>query len=252
MFRNSDKTTLREARRIAEALADKYIAKGAIGAVFLGALARGYFDKFSDIDVVIIKSKKSKIPNERKDYFNKEGFELDYWVVNYEDLLAKKWEMEARWAYTQCLIYHDTNDRIKKLLKQKVPLKKKEKNWLLIEGTTQSEWYIRELTNSWTERGDVASAHSMINYGIDHFLNALFIFNNQLIPAQKWKFYWAQRLHWLPKNFVKKIKEVYQTNNFNRAELESRRRAFMYLWNQLLPKVEREVGMKFKEFAVFV
>src|SRR3989338_9618309 len=115
MFRNSNKAMLRKERKIAETLAGKYIKRGSLGVVFLGALARGYFDEYADIDVIIIKSKKSKIPSERKDYFNKEGFELDYCVVNYEDLLAKKWEMEARWAYTQCLIYHDTNDRIKKL-----------------------------------------------------------------------------------------------------------------------------------------
>ena len=247
MFRNSNKAMLRKARKIAETLAGKYIERGALGVVFLGALARGYFDEYADIDVIIIKSKKSKIPSEQKDYFNKKGFELDYCVVNYEDLLREKWSMEARWAYSQSIIYHDAKGVIKKLLKQKVPLKKSERKQLLIEGCAQSEWYVNELTKSWTLRGDTMSAHSMIHYGTEHFLNALFVLNGQLIPAGKWKFYCAQRLRWLPKNFAKKIKEVYKVETFSSAQLKKRRQAFMYLWNQLLPKVEREVGMKFSK-----
>ncbi len=252
MFKNSDAVRLGKARKVAENLAKKYIIKGAIGVVFLGAIARGYFDKYADVDVIIIKSKKSKIPNEHKDYFNKEGFELDYWVVNYEDLLASKWDMEARWAYSQSVIYRDTNGMVRKLLKRKVPLKKSEKKQLLIDNTVQSEWYINELTRSWTARSNMGSAHSMFLYGVDNFFDALFVLNNQLIPAKKWKFYLAQRLRWLPKGFSKKLKEVYRVNNFSRAELEQRKQAFMYLWKQFLPKVEKEVGMKFAEFTALV
>jgi len=51
----------------------------------------------------------------------------------------------------------------------------------------------------------------------------------------------------LPHGFEEKVKEIYIVKALNQKELQRRKRAFMYLWRQLSPRIEKEVGMSIKE-----
>jgi len=72
------------------------------------------------------------------------------------------------------------------------------------------------------------------------------------LPGSKWRIYLVQRLEWLPKEFNEKLREVLLIKDFSIKELERRRSALNYIWRQILPKAEKEVGMKFNEFKKLV
>ena len=87
---------LAEAISVAEEFASKLKRKGVVGIVFLGGIARGYFDKFSDIDIIIFKEKKAELGMRREDEIEFKGFKIDYEITNYEDKLKSEWDIVER------------------------------------------------------------------------------------------------------------------------------------------------------------
>ncbi len=59
---SSDARQLEQATQVAETFARQYHRDGIVGIVFLGAIARGYFDHNSDIDVALFKTQGADIP----------------------------------------------------------------------------------------------------------------------------------------------------------------------------------------------
>jgi len=241
-----------EAMAVAKEFASKFKRKGVVGIVFLGGVARGYFDKFSDIDIIIFKRKRVKIGMKREDEIEFKGFKIDYEIISYEDFVKSEWEMEKRWAFSSAKIFYDPEGKIRALINKKVRLKDEEKKWMIVEGMTQSEWYCNYSSEAWVHRNDLISAHYSIDLALKYLMKALFGLNNQLLPDEKWQMYQVQRLKWLPRGFKEKLKEIIFVKDLSIKELQRRRNALNYLWKQMLPKAEKEVGIKFDEFKRLV
>ena len=241
-----------EALATAKEFASRFKRKGVVGIVFLGAIARGYFDKFSDIDVIIFKRRKHRFRLKYQAEIEYKGFRIDYEIVNYEDSARSEWDMEKRWAFSNALIYYDPESKIRQLISDKVPLKSKERKWMIIEGMIQSEWYCNIVSESWVYRGDVVSAHYSINAALEELLNAVFAINKELFPPKKWRIRQSFHLRWLPKEFRAKLEQIMQVKALSTKELKRRRAALNYLWEQVLPRAEEEVGMRFGEFKTMV
>ncbi|HDH91700.1 MAG TPA: DUF4037 domain-containing protein [Candidatus Aenigmarchaeota archaeon] len=251
-FKELKEEKLAQATAVAREFASKFKRDGVVGIVFLGGIARGYFDKFADIDIIIFKKKKAKLGVKHEDEIEYKGFKIDYEIANYEDSLKTEWETEKRWAFSNAKIFYDPEGKIKALINRKVRLKNKERKWMIIEGMTQSEWYCNHCSELWLYRKDIISAHYSISLALEYLMRALFGLNNQLLPAKKWLIYQVQRLKWLPKGFNEKLKEIMLVKDFSVKELKRRRNALIYLWEQMLPRAEKEVGMKFDEFKNLV
>ena len=252
-FKNLRTEKLAEAIIVAEEFASRFKRKGIIGIVFLGGIARGYFDKFTDIDIIIFKRKNAKLRMKLEDEIEYKNFTIDYEITNYEDSIKSEWSTEKRWAFSTVKIFYDSQGKIKALIDKKViPLKSTEKKMMLIEGMTQSEWYCNIMTNSWILRGDILGAHYSIYFALDELLKAIFALNNELLPNKKWRIYQVQRLKWLPKKFNEKLKEIMLMKNNSVKEIQRRRNALNYIWKQMLPIAEKEIGMKFNEFKKLV
>jgi hypothetical protein len=102
------------------------------------------------------------------------------------------------------------------------------------------------------ERGNIISAHHMFNQGLNYFFDMLFALNDQLVADVKWRYYCVEKLTRLPLNFHERIKEVLLLNAFTVEEIERRQRAFMEMWQQMVPLVEQEVQMPYDEFKDLV
>lgn len=245
-IRSHDPALLEKARRVAVEFCQPYLVPEVAGIVFLGGIARGYFDGSSDIDLGIVKKQGADIGLKDK-FLMVDGIEVQIWLEDYESELTAAWDMPKRWTYSQGLIHYDPEGKIKRLLAEKVPLKPEERQNELMEGLCLSEWYINRLTQLWVERGSLASAHHMFGTGLNYFLNMLFVLNHELIPDAKWKLYCAGRLPMLPEGFNTHLEETMRVNSFTPPELERRRLAFMGMWEQMKPLVEKEVGLSYAE-----
>lgn len=251
-IKGSNKQLFTKASRIATDFCKKYCNDpSVVGILWYGALARGYFDSFADVDIGIFVKKDSTIKCHKKSIWV-DGVEIDYAIISYENSLNDEWDQNGRFAHSEAIIYSDPKGLIKKLLKKKVTLTKKERDWLLMKGTVQSEWRCLDLSKSWTQRGDLLSAHAMFLKGLDHFLDALYVYNHELIPDPKWKVYFSYQLKWLPKNYKKLFTECLLMKSLTLKDLERRRNAFMKLWNPLAKRAEKELGMTTTEMDVIV
>ena len=250
-IQSSDPALLGKAARIAKAFVQPYLRDDIAGIVFLGAIARGYFDRSADIDIAIFKISGSNAP--LPDKFQKvEDIEVQCWISDYETDCAAPWDMSRRWTYARAQIYYDPGGRISRLIEDKVPLKPEERKWLLMSGLTSSEWYINRLTQLWVERGNIVSAHHMFEQGLNYFFDMLFGLNNELVADMKWRYYCAEKLERLPCKFRERIRDAMTLHAFSLEELERRKAAFMEMWREMKPVVEKEAGLSFDEMLQIV
>ncbi len=250
-IRSSNPALLKKATRVAEEFAKQFVGDDMVGIVFLGAIARGYFDRSADIDIALFKKQASRISLASK-FFRIDGLEVQVWLSDYESELTNPWDMPKRWTYSQGRIYFDPLDKISQLLDDKVPLKPEEKKWLMMSGLTLSEWYVNRLTQLWVERGNIISAHQMLDQGINYFFDMLFGLNNELVADMKWRYYCVEQLERLPGNFQERLKDVMTLRSFTIGELERRKNAFMKMWQEMKPIIEEEVQMTFNEMVQII
>lgn len=251
LIQSSDPALLKKATQVAKEFAQQYIRDDIVGIVFLGAIARGYFDHSADIDIALFKKQASEISLTNK--FLKIGdLEIHCWLSDYESELTIPWDMAKRWTFSQGQIHYDPLGKISQLLEEKVPLKSEEKKWLLMSGLVSSEWYINRLTLLWVERGNLISAHHMFDQGLNYFFDMLFAHNNQLVADMKWRYYCVEQLVLLPHKFQERIKDTMILHSFSKEELKRRQAAFMEMWQEMKPIIENEVQMSYDEMLQIV
>lgn len=248
---SSDPALLAKARQTAQAFAAPLRTEGVVGIVFLGAVARGYFDPAADIDIAIFKRRGADLPLKDK-FYSVDGFEVQVWLSDYEDELTSDWDMARRWTYANAQIDYDPQGAAARLIAEKVPLRAEERKWLVMSGLTLSEWYVNRLTQLWVERGSLTSAHHMVDQGLLYFYDLLFGLNHALVADMKWRLYCVSRLELLPERFAERIQEVMLLRAFTVEELHRRRQAFMGLWEEMKPAAEAAAGMSFAEMLKVV
>lgn len=251
IIQSSNPELLEKATGVAKEFVQQFIGDDVVGIVFLGAIARGYFDHSADIDIAIFKKQASEIPLKNK-FLKIDDLEVQCWLSDYESEITASWDISKRWAYSQGQIYFDPLDKISQLLKEKVPLKSEEKKWLMMSGLTLSEWYSNRLTQLWVERGNIISAHHMFDQGLNYFFDMLFGLNNQLVADMKWRYYCAEQLERLPPDFQERIRDIMILHSVSMEELERRQKAFMEMWGEMKPIIEKEVQMSFEEMLQIV
>jgi len=248
---SSDPALLAKAVSVAEDFASRQVQPGVAGVVFLGAVARGYFDPYADIDVGIFTNPGAAVPPPAS-YSHEQGFEIHAFMSDLAQEAAQPWDMAKRWAFSTHRLFYDPDGLLVSLFQQKIPLQPEERCWLMIEGMTQSEWCISTLPRLWAARGDLAGAQYQFNEGINFFLNAMFGLNDRLVPDFKWRYYCAARLPVLPPGFRSGMEDLLRVSAFDQVDIDRRFQAFMGLWQAVLPLVEAEVCLPFNEFAQLV
>jgi predicted nucleotidyltransferase len=248
---STNRLLLEKATRVAREFAQRYATDEVVGIVFLGAVARGYFDESADIDIAIIKRRSATMPLPAK--FSKvEGLEVHCWLSDFEDELAGQWDMAKRWTFSQAQVFYDPQGDVVRLITERVPLKPAERRQMLMHGLVLSEWYVNRLAGLWVKRGNIVSAHHMFCQGLDYFSEMLFALNNRLVPDSKWRYYCLERLPVLPSGFREGVRDTMALHSFSPAELERRQSAFMALWQEMRPVVEGELQMTFDEMLQVV
>jgi len=92
----------------------------------------------------------------------------------------------------------------------------------------------------------------MFDQGLNYFFDMLFGLNNQLVADMKWRYYCAKQLERLPHNFQERIKDTMILHSVSMEELERRKKAFMDMWGEMKPIIEKEVKMSFEEMLQIV
>lgn len=241
MFPSSETASsklLEEAQRVADEVASAFIGRqGVVGIVYLGGLARGYFDEYSDIDVVVYKRKGARIGWPREREYEYKGFTIDLEVRNYERDLYRQWNAEERWVFLHSLIHYDPYGLVKRLIELKVPLGERERRKLLSWELARAGWSLSDV-DAWLHRGDPLSAHFAAITALRHLLRALSVLNAIPPPSDKWLLHVASSLERRPPQLSELVRDALTASSLTGEEFKRRKAALRELRSWLLTQVQ--------------
>lgn len=220
--RAESRDLLAAAEKVADEISSAFIGKrGVVGIVYLGALARGYFDEYSDIDIVVYKRKGARLGWPRELEYTYSGFTIDLELRDYEKELRRSWGLEERWVFLHARIHYDPFGLVRELLELKVPLTYRERAELLRDELRKAEWSLGD-AHAWLQRGDLSSAHFMVSTALRHALRAIVLFNGQPPPPDKWLFRAALASDKRPPKLRDLLEKALLTPELSSTELQRR------------------------------
>jgi len=95
------------------------------GIVFMGGLVRGFADKYSDVDAIVLlkerdEALRQKIKEIGLDEARRAGVDVDLEVHFLEEIRTRKWSEIARWDFSHARIAFDREGEVEKLFRTKL------------------------------------------------------------------------------------------------------------------------------------
>jgi len=239
--------------RIAQRLASKISShRGVIGIAFLGGLVRGFADRFSDVDIVVLLAGRNQAL--RKQFYDmsstmqrRSGIDIDMEVHFLEDFKKHRWGEMDRWEFSKAKIVYDPEGTVKEVFKEKLRLPPS--FWIrrVVEYAEHLKWYccpprddVGTVAESWVERGDLISAHYCLNYAVDLIVGLIFALNKEHLPAPKWRLFYSYHLKWQPNRYQERIKDAIKIESFSREDFNRRLKAVRRIWDGIAPRIRDE------------
>jgi predicted nucleotidyltransferase len=212
----------------------KYIEKisnrtTVVGIVLTGSAGRGDFDKYSDIDNVVVVSGENKV---KEGKFINGDFLFDTRIVDLNKIKAK-WSNDMYFAYLTSNIVYDPGNILKKIFVSKEKDWKRlivkrisfylvdlsviyefKDNWKCLQSTTHYQKFLK--------RGDYISAHKILNSGFEIILNMFYLINDTPVPDSKNKIRLLHKLKDVPSDIEMILEEALTVKSFNHSDLERR------------------------------
>lgn len=162
------------------------------GIVLLGGIGkRKFIDRFSDIDLSVVISKKDKkqfpLPFEFHYFINNKILEFNIHQLILEDEKKRKWDEGKKEAYSRALIYFDPDNEISDLINNKTKYEKEDHYNKLIWIIQQYKWRGQIHSVRACKRGFPEVAHNLLNECIDFLVEAVYIINERYLPHKKWR-----------------------------------------------------------------
>ncbi len=250
-------------RRIANGLVSRLSSrKGVIGIAFIGGLVRGFVDKYSDLDIVVIISEgeqlREKLYSLSSDIAKQSHVDVDLEIHFVDDFRKRKWDEIDRWEFSAAKIVFDPKGMMKEILERKLTMSKRFWTRRIVIYAEYLKWYccppkrgIGTIAESWVKRGDLFSAHYCLSYAADLALKLTFALNKKHLPAAKWRLFYACRLKWKPRNFERLFKESTRIEDFSMRDLDRRLKAIREMWLSIMPRIRDEVGLSLDESSEY-
>jgi predicted nucleotidyltransferase len=251
-------------KQIAEKLCSQLSSiEGVVGIVFVGGLARGFADRFSDVDIDVYLRKKDRKLREtiRKmgaDEQKRSGIDVDLSTYFVDEFGKRRWTEIDRWDYSHALIVYDLKGEVRRIFDWKLAVSRD--FWVKRIATCAEylKWYccppaenVGTMTEAWVERGDLASAHYCLTYAVDVLLRVIFALNREFVPPQKWRIIYSYTLKWLPSNHEELLREAMIIKELSTSDLERRLKAIRKIWRGTVPEIEKETGLNLEELSKY-
>jgi predicted nucleotidyltransferase len=256
MTKLQGKNHIRKFKQMAERLTSGVLAyRGVAGVIFVGGLVRGFADRYSDVDIVVLLNRRDEdLRKQLKKIGSNEQerscVDVDLEVHFLEDFSTSKWDETTKWDFSQARIVFDPQGKIKKLFNEK--LRVPEGFWTkrIVICAEYLKWYccppeedMKTMVEAWVARGDLVSAHYCVNYALDLLMSVVFALNKRFLPPQKWRIFYSYSLKWLPKGYKRLIEETMTVKSLSMQELERRLVALKEMWRQVSSKIREETGL---------
>jgi len=246
---------LKRFKPVAERLVSEISSvNGVSGVVLLGGLARGFMDKFSDLDItVLLETSDFSLKQHIRRICARErssGLDLDLELYSVADFKAKAWDDIDRWEYSHAKIAFDPEGETRKVIADKLMVPKNFWVERVAADVEHLKWYccpldesVGTISEAWVEKGDLAAAHYCLNNVAEVMLELVFALNREFLPSPKWRLYYSYKLQRLPEGFKEDLEKVMNVGSLSLEEFKRRLRVLRAMWNKIKPLVEEETNM---------
>ncbi len=262
MIELQGKNLIKKFRQAADELASQMATyEGVTGIVYIGGLVRGFTDKYSDVDIIVFldKNDRSLRTQAYSIGLNGEkrfGIDIDLEVHFLDDFKRWKWDEADKWEFTKAKVVFDLEGKVREVFREKLHLPSDFWVKRIAVYVEYLKWYccpprkgVGTISEAWVERGDFASAHYCLNYGVELMIKTLFALNKEFLPAPKWRLFCSYSLTWLPENYEKLVKHAMIVNEFSIKEYNRRSRTINNLWRRTKAKIEEETGLSLAQLS---
>jgi predicted nucleotidyltransferase len=247
---------IEEFKKIAKCLTTRILAsRGVAGIFYTGGLVRGFADKYSDVDITVLLSHKSK---KLRAKIRKIGLaeqeisnvDIDLEIHYLADFRRRELDEYSRWDLSHAEIIFDPYGRIRDLIRSKTRVLERFLKRRIVGCGEHLKWYCYNpraetptLIETWIDRGDLVSAQYCLNYSLDLLLEALFALNRELLPAPKWRVYYSYGLRWLPSDYRKLLEEALKVRELSTTDLSRRLMAAKKICSEIFIRISDEMGL---------
>jgi predicted nucleotidyltransferase len=184
------------------------------GIVYLGGLARGFADEFSDIDIALFSKK--PMPNlQLGERLSPEGYDLEIYNIAMDEGF-QKWTPIQKEAYEEGVVIYDKNNNVTPFLNDALCFNDDYRikrslelifnmawhGWIYTPYKNKTEkgyfWVLPE--DLWFRRNHTANAFYVAQKSIEHYIELMFVINRKWSPDYKWRYIKYLNLPVLPKN----------------------------------------------------
>ena len=224
---NDHAAVFRQARIFAQRFA---VHEGVVGVLLTGGVARGYADRFSEIDLAVYLGRSTYeewVRNGLAPYAEGDSC-LDGWHVDFdylccEDEREAEWDHVKRWDRSYAVVLHDPQRSMQEMLARKAILSDEEKQSLTSRHLILfGEYYCHLVVPSWIHRGDLRAAHHCLNTALDSLIRTVFMANDELIPFDKWMLNLSYTLAWTPSGWQQRVEQALLLREFSPTDVERR------------------------------
>lgn len=193
--KNRYPTFLKAGRTIAGKISE---LEGVIGILGTGSIGRRFGDEFSDLDLTVYAHSSAVRRLDRLvgiGWTGYKGVSFDILVVSYERALkagvpSAFWSQIERWHQENSQILFDTDDRIKRLLRQKLVYPDRERTKLLKRYHENVHEHLVFFPELWAERGCLYNVIDALTRGVTFIVLWIYAKNRVFEPyMEKWPFY---------------------------------------------------------------
>lgn len=209
---------------VAEIVAERFSRVRGVHAVLgLGSIARGFADRFSDIDLFVMGRGSSLRALPTGEHWIA-GNDLDIFVIDVAKQPYDTWDLSRRQAVSEAVVLYQRDPHSLAALRRHIALHREECRRRVSEALLQLGWigfHPRSLdgqsrygykwvgtADAWISRGDVASAHHTVDRASAWMMELLFLANKRLLPDPKWQRFVVRSLPWLPAQFEQRLTAV--------------------------------------------
>ncbi len=226
------------------------------GILYIGGLARGFADNYSDLDLIVLFNNDDSYA---RDFLNslaaqhedRSGIEIDLEIYYLEDYLAKRnWDEYVRWEISHAVYAYDRKGEVEKRVKQKLHLDDDTWRSRVAHPLVYISWYcsppddyVPSMIDLWRDRGSPLSAQYSVLYGLELVLQTVYALNREYLPAPKWRIFYAKHLDWIPDNFDEELHQVMLPAELTADDAKERAKVISKINSNLLDRANEVFGL---------
>jgi predicted nucleotidyltransferase len=229
-----------------------------VGVLFTGGIARGFADKYSDVDVHVFISEEDASVHEQvkaitSEIEDRQGFETDIEVHVFDSFMEQEWNEYLRWDLSNSKIAFDRQGMLSSLLAERLKMNEEEWKLRVARAMIYLSWYsfpersdIPSMIDLWDDRGDPASAQYAVSYALELIVEILYALNRSYLPAPKWRLHYIKNLEWVPEGFWIGLEEGMLIREISVEDARRRASSLLSIWKDLLVQIQKVTGLNYE------